>query len=83
MKAFWGVGVQLHVFLTQALDGGKWLTSRPNRFTPREKAPGNHWIGVWVGSRTVLDAVVKRKIPNPRRESNPDRPARKLSRYKD
>jgi hypothetical protein len=24
-----------------------------------------------VGPRAVLDAVVKRKIPNPRRESNP------------
>jgi hypothetical protein len=24
-----------------------------------------------VGSRAVLDAVVKRKIPSPRRESNP------------
>jgi hypothetical protein len=33
-----------------------------------------------VGPRTVLDAVVKRKIPSPRRESNPrnpDRPARR------
>jgi hypothetical protein len=25
----------------------------------------------WVGARAVLDAVVKRKIPSPRRESNP------------
>jgi hypothetical protein len=30
-----------------------------------------HWIGGWVGPRAVLDAVVKRKIPIPRRESNP------------
>jgi hypothetical protein len=34
------------------------------------KAPGTHWIGGWVGPRAVLDAVV-RKIPSPRRESNP------------
>jgi hypothetical protein len=27
-------------------------------------------IGGWVGPRAVLDAVVKRKIPSPRRESN-------------
>jgi hypothetical protein len=26
---------------------------------------GIHWIGGWVGSRAVLDAVVKRKIPIP------------------
>jgi hypothetical protein len=27
------------------------------------------WIG-WVGPRAVLEAVVKRKIPSPRQESN-------------
>jgi hypothetical protein len=37
----------------------------------KERAPGTHWIGVWVGPRSVLVAVVKRKIPSPRRESNP------------
>jgi hypothetical protein len=44
--------------LTSALDGGEWLASRPRRFTPRERAPGTHWIGGWVGPRAVLDAVV-------------------------
>jgi hypothetical protein len=43
--------------------------SRPVRFTPREKTPGIHWIGGWVGPRAGLDAVV-RKIPSPYRESN-------------
>jgi hypothetical protein len=57
--------------LTSALDGGKWSASRPSRFTPKERAPGTHWIGGWVGPRAVLDAVVKRKIPSPRRKSNP------------
>jgi hypothetical protein len=28
-------------------------------------------MGGWVGSRAVLDAVEKRKIPSPRWESNP------------
>jgi hypothetical protein len=28
----------------------------------------------WVGPRVVLDAVVKKKIPSPRRESNPRTP---------
>jgi hypothetical protein len=36
--------------------------------------PGTHWIGGWVGPRAVLDAVVKRKIPSPSRESNPTIP---------
>jgi hypothetical protein len=38
------------------------------------RAPSSHWIGGWVGPRAVLDAVVKRKIPIPRRESNPSVP---------
>jgi hypothetical protein len=57
--------------LTSALDGGEWSASRPGRFTPKERVPGTHWKGGWVGPRAVLNAVVKRKIPNARRESNP------------
>jgi hypothetical protein len=42
-------------------------------------------IGGWVGPRTVLDAVVKRKIPSPRQESNPRTPIVQLvaQRYTD
>jgi hypothetical protein len=65
------VEAQLHVFLTSALDGCEWSVSRPGRFTPRERAPGTHWIGGWVGPRAILDAMVKRKLPSPRREWNP------------
>jgi hypothetical protein len=71
MKAHWGVEVCLHAFLTSALDGGGWSASRPGRFIPRERAPGTHWIGGWVGPRASLDAVVRRKLPSPCRDSNP------------
>jgi hypothetical protein len=54
--------------LTSTLDGGKWSASRPGRFTPRERDPGTHW----VGPRASLDAVVKRKIPSPCQDLNPD-----------
>jgi hypothetical protein len=57
-------------FFTLALDGGAWSASRPSRFTPRERASNTNWIGGWVSPRAVLDAVVKRKIPSPHRESN-------------
>jgi hypothetical protein len=60
--------------LASALDGSEWSASRPGRFTPRERAPGTHWIGGWVGPRAVLDAAVKRKVPSSRRESNPRTP---------
>jgi hypothetical protein len=68
------VEVQLHAFL----DFGtrwRWVVSfAPRLDTPRDRALGTHWIAVWVGPRAVLDAVVKRKIPSPRRESNPRTP---------
>jgi hypothetical protein len=57
--------------LTSALDGGEWSASRPGLFTPKETAACTHWIGGRVGPRAVLEAVVKRKVPSPRRESNP------------
>jgi hypothetical protein len=69
MKAYWGYSFTHS--LTSALDGDEWSASRPGHFTPREIAPGTHWIGGCVGPRAVLDAVVKRKIPSPRRESKP------------
>jgi len=50
--------------------GGVWSASRPDRFTPNEKAPGTLWIGGWVGSRASLDVVVKGNIPTPNRDSN-------------
>jgi hypothetical protein len=47
---------------------------------PPRKATGTHWIRDWVGPLAVLDAVSKRKIPSPCRQSNsnPDHPARCL-----
>jgi hypothetical protein len=34
MKAYGGVDVQIHTFLTSALVGGEWSATRPGRFTP-------------------------------------------------
>jgi hypothetical protein len=57
--------------VTLAIDGGEWSTSRPGRFTPRKIATGAHWIGGWMGSRTGLDTVSKRKFPAPARNRTP------------
>jgi hypothetical protein len=62
MKAYGGVGVQIHIFLTSALAGGEWSASRPCRFTLGERATGTHWIGGWVGPQAGLDDVEKRKF---------------------
>jgi hypothetical protein len=40
----------------------EWPASRPCRFTPRERAPGTHWIGSWVDPRANLDDLEKRKL---------------------
>jgi hypothetical protein len=55
MKAYRGVDVQIHVFLSLALVGDEWLASRPSRFTPGEIAHGTLWIGVWVDPRAGLN----------------------------
>jgi hypothetical protein len=57
--------------LILALDGGEWSASCPGHFIPRERAPGTHWIGGWVGPRAGLDMVVRRKSPSPYQGSNP------------
>jgi hypothetical protein len=69
---------QLHAFLTSAQDGEEWSASLAGSLAPRERAPGTHWIGGWVGLRARLDAVVKRKIPSSYRESNPGHSTRSL-----
>jgi hypothetical protein len=54
----------------------RWVVS----FTPHRplyaqvNSPVTHWIGGWVGPKAGLDAVVRRKIPSPCRESNPRTP---------
>jgi hypothetical protein len=62
MKAYGGVDVQIHIFVTSAVAGGERLASRPGRFTPGERTRGTHWIGDCVGPRAGLDNVVKRKF---------------------
>jgi hypothetical protein len=67
MKMYGGAEIQLHAFLTSALDGSEWSASRIGRFTPGKEAPGTQWLGGWVGPRAGLDAVTKRRNPYPRR----------------
>jgi hypothetical protein len=85
MKTYVGVDAWIHVFVTSALVGGEWFASRPGRFTPRERAPGTHWIGGWVDPRTSLDKVEKRKKYCPYWDSNSDSSAvhQVASRYTD
>jgi hypothetical protein len=55
MKAYEGVDVYIHIFLTSALAGDEWSASRTGRFTPVI-----HWIESWVDHRAGLDDLEKR-----------------------
>jgi hypothetical protein len=61
MKEYERVDQSIQAFLTWILVGGEWSALRPGRFVPGERAPGTHWIGGWVGPRTGLDDVEKKK----------------------
>jgi len=79
MKIYWGVVVQLHTFLTSALDGGEWSVKCSGTFTLMERAPGIHWLEGWVGPTAALDTMARRnKYPSYCRESNSSHPTRSL-----
>jgi hypothetical protein len=61
MKAYRGVDVYTHIFLTSALVGDEWSASRPGLFTPGERAPVTHWIWSLVDPRAGLDDMKKWK----------------------
>jgi hypothetical protein len=71
MKAYRGVDVQIHIFLTSALAGGEWSASRPGRFRPGETAPGTHWTGGWVDPRAGLDMEKRKSLTLPGLELRP------------
>jgi hypothetical protein len=72
--------VEIHVFLTSALVG-VWSVSRPGRFTLVERVAGTHRIGGWVGARTCLNEVERRKSCIYRVSNSANQPV--ASRYND
>jgi hypothetical protein len=84
MKAYVGMDVYIHIFLTSALAGGELSVSRPSRFTPGERAPGTHWLGGWMDPRACQGDLEKRKfLTLPELELRPiRRPARRQSLYR-
>jgi hypothetical protein len=65
-------------FSTSALDGGEWSAVTPwLRFIARERTPGMHCTGGWVGPRADLDTETRGKILSPLpgiEPRSPDRP---------
>jgi hypothetical protein len=63
MKTYRGVEVQIHIFLTLALDGGEWSASHFGHFILGERAPGIHWIRGWVGPWPVEKRINLSPLP--------------------
>jgi hypothetical protein len=84
MKAYGGVDIEIRIYLTSALAGGKWSVSRPGRCIPAETVSDIHWIKGWVGPKAGLDDMEKWKFLRPSGlEPRPlGRPARNQSLYR-
>lgn len=66
MKAHERAVVNLQSFLTSALDGCKWLTTRSSRFSPGEKALKIQWTQNVRASRMKTTVTLRsRKKQNP------------------
>jgi hypothetical protein len=61
MKAYGGGCINPRI-LHLSIVGGERSASSPGRITTEEIKPGILWIGGWVGPRTFLDDVEKRKF---------------------
>jgi hypothetical protein len=73
LKMYGKVEVQLHMFLTLALDGGEWSASCPCFFIPGKESwyPTDRRLGGpqrWFGH----DGKEEKSLPCPYLESNPD-----------
>ena len=67
-----GVEVQLHAFLTLALDRSKLSATHPSVFATAKSAPGTQWIRGWVDPSSILEVLQKQNISYPFRKSNHD-----------
>jgi hypothetical protein len=62
MKTYWRSGGIAPRILNL---GARWRWVVSFTLRPRERTPGTHWTGGWMGLRASLDAIAKRKIPSP------------------
>jgi hypothetical protein len=76
MKAYWGVEVYLHAFLTSALDGGGWSGSRPGSFTQSPWYPLDRRLGKPQSCSGRGDEEKNSQPPPGIEPQNPDRSAR-------
>jgi hypothetical protein len=71
MKAYGGVHVLIHIFLTSALVGGEMLASRPGRFTPRRNIPPYPFDRRLGGPQSQSGRLGEENILDPTRTQTP------------
>jgi hypothetical protein len=54
MKAYGGMDILIHIFLTSVLVGGEWSASRPGHFTPGKESLVPI-VGGWADPRAGLN----------------------------
>jgi hypothetical protein len=59
----WGVGIQLHSFLTLVIDGHEWSASCSDHLTVRKRASGANRVGEMAGPRPRLNILGKSLWP--------------------
>jgi hypothetical protein len=62
MHALGGEELQLLLIFTSSLHGEIGQRNAPAALYPRERTPGNHWLGGCVGPRAGLDKKARGKI---------------------
>jgi hypothetical protein len=86
-RRLWERGYSSYSFSTTALNGGEWSASRPGLALPplpRERTPGTHCTGGWVGPSAGLDKEAGGKVLSPLpgiEPRSPGRPARSQTLY--
>jgi hypothetical protein len=84
MKAYGGMAVEVHIFLTSELLGASGQLHSSAALPPGKGPPCSHWIGDWVDPRAGLVDVEERKhCTLPGFELRPlSHPARRQSLYR-
>jgi hypothetical protein len=74
MKGYGGVELQFHSFFDLGTTLSCVVSVMYRPLYAQRMTACYHWIEGWLRPRAGQEAVVKRKIPSPRRESKPTTP---------
>jgi hypothetical protein len=71
MKTYWGWGIAPRILELGTIEGGEWSASRPDLFTPGERARPIGWEAGWT-PEPVSTQCRREKFPPPAGNRTPD-----------